>query len=236
MRITTWNCHHGALDERCTLLGTLVPDICILQECYRPSVFDDRQLWLGAPESPNAKGIGIKVSGRHQIHAASLVAEVGNSTLPFTIRPTTGPTLHVLAICAEQSPSYVKYIDRALAAYGEFLKVKNAILVGDLNSSPVFDGSGSNRPHSQLVNRLSEEFGLVSAYHCVHTDQPELPTYYHNRKQDKPFHIDYCFIPRDWAKDIRGVTVGGFHDWIAESDHMPVTVDIDRQWSTLDSK
>ncbi len=112
MRITTWNCHHGVLDERCTLLGTLVPDICILQECYRPSVFDDRQLWLGAPESPNAKGIGIKVS----------------------------------------------------------------------------------------------------------------------------FHIDYCFIPRDWAKDIRGVTVGGFHDWIAESDHMPVTVDIDRQWSTLDSK
>ncbi len=106
MRITTWNCHHGVLDERCTLLGTLVPDICILQECYRPSrSFDaDRQLWLGAP-----------------------------------------------------------------------------------------------------ANAVS-------------------------------FHIDYCFIPRDWAKDIRGVTVGGFHDWIAESDHMPVTVDIDRQWSTLDSK
>lgn len=228
MRITTWNCHHGALDERCRLLHTPVSDVCILQECYRPRAVDDRQLWSGDFASPNAKGIGVKVSESHQVQAGPLVADIGTGALPFTIRQTTGPTMHMLAICAEPLPSYAKYTDRALDAYGEFLKGENAILVGDFNSSPIFDPSGSKHPHSQLADRLSEEFGLVSAYHCVHTDQPEMPTYYHNRKQDKPFHIDYCFVPREWAKDIKGVTVGGFRDWIAESDHMPVTVDVDR--------
>ncbi len=156
------------------------------------------------------------------------VADFGNGVLPFTIRQTTEPALHVLAICAEQLPSYVKYIDRALDTYGEFLKVENAILVGDFNSSHVFDASGSNRPHSQLIDRLRKEFGLVSAYHCVHTDQPEMPTYYHNFKRDKPFHIDYCFVPREWVNDLKEVTVGQFEDWIAESDHMPLTVEIVR--------
>lgn len=228
MRISTWNCHHGALDERCRLLRTPMPDICILQECYRPSAVDDSQFWLGDLEAPNAKGIGIKVSDSHQIVAESRVAGLGHGVLPFVIRTTSRQAMHIVAICAEQLPSYVKYIGRTLDAYSQFLKAENAILVGDFNSSHVFDASGNNRPHSLLVDRLSEEFGLVSAYHCVHTDQPEMPTYYHNRKQDKPFHIDYCFVPREWAKDIKGVTVGGFRDWIAESDHMPVTVDVDR--------
>ncbi len=228
MQITTWNCHHGALDERCRLLRTPMPDVCVLQECYRPSAVDDRHFWLGDFEVPNAKGIGIKVSEGDQIVAETRVAGLGNGVLPFMFRTTSGQTMRVVAICAEQLPSYVKYIGRALDAYSEFLKAENAIFVGDFNSSPVFDPTGSNRSHSQLVDRLREEFGLVSAYHCVNTDQPELPTYYHNRKQDKPFHIDYCFVPREWAKDIKDVTVGSFHDWIAESDHMPLTVDIDR--------
>ncbi len=65
---------------------------------------------VGSPRIAERKGDWHQGIERHQIHAASLVAEVGNGTLPFTIRPTTGPTLHVLAICAEQSPSYVKYM------------------------------------------------------------------------------------------------------------------------------
>ena len=225
MLISTWNCHHGALDERCRLLRTPMPDICILQECYRPSAVDDSQFWLGDLESPHAKGIGIKVSEGHQIHAEALTADFGNGAFPCTIRRTTGASIHILAICAEKLPSYVKYIDRALDAYGEFLKFENAILVGDFNSSPELDTSISSRPHAQLVARLSEEFGLVSAYH-FHTKQAEWPTYYHNFKRDKPFHIDYCFLSREWAKGIKNVTVGLFEDWIAESDHMPLTVEL----------
>lgn len=139
MRISTWNCHHGALDERCQLLHTLSSDVCILQECYRPSALDDSQLWLGDLDSPKAKGIGIKVSERHRIYAESRVADFGNGVLPCTIRQSTRTTMHILAICAEELPSYVKYIDRALDTYEEFLKVENAILVGDFNSSSEFD-------------------------------------------------------------------------------------------------
>jgi hypothetical protein len=53
------------------------------------------------------------------------------------------------------------------------------------------------------------------------------PTYYHLWNKHSSFHIDYCFVPSSWAKQIAQVDVGGFDDWKGLSDHRPLVVDID---------
>jgi endonuclease/exonuclease/phosphatase family metal-dependent hydrolase len=47
--------------------------------------------------------------------------------------------------------------------------------------------------------------------------------YYFYRHQDKPFHIDYVFVPRGWR--LKSVEVGAFQEWGQLSDHVPVVVD-----------
>lgn len=73
---------------------------------------------------------------------------------------------------------------------------------------------------------LRKEFGLVSAYHLRHGVEPGSephPTFYMNGKPDRPFHIDYCFIPERWAEKVKSVEVGSYSEW-TDSDHRPVTV------------
>jgi hypothetical protein len=53
------------------------------------------------------------------------------------------------------------------------------------------------------------------------------PTHFHLGKRDRPFHLDDCFVPADWASRITSVRVGGFSDWCAMSDYVPLVVDMD---------
>ena len=75
------------------------------------------------------------------------------------------------------------------------------------------------------VSRRLHSEGLVSAYHG---DRPlgreSDPTHYFQWRQDRPFHLDYCFVPRSWLLD--RVHVGNYADWASLSDHRPVVVDV----------
>jgi len=54
-------------------------------------------------------------------------------------------------------------------------------------------------------------------------------------RRDRPFHIDFVFLPYALLEHVTAVRVGGYDDWIAptatgwrHSDHAPVIVDFDR--------
>jgi hypothetical protein len=51
-------------------------------------------------------------------------------------------------------------------------------------------------------------------------------TLYMFRHEDKPYHIDYIFIPREWTVRLRTVEIGGYEHWSKLSDHCPVIVEI----------
>ena len=53
-----------------------------------------------------------------------------------------------------------------------------------------------------------------------------LPEYRPVRYWLAPFHLDYCFVPEAWVDRLTGVEVGSFAAW-PQSDHRPLTVDID---------
>ncbi|MCB0061878.1 MAG: hypothetical protein KDE19_07180, partial [Caldilineaceae bacterium] len=54
----------------------------------------------------------------------------------------------------------------------------------------------------------------------------EQQTYYHQRSPQKGYHLDYCFLPRQWFTQQADVTVGPFAPWGSLSDHTPLSVDL----------
>ena len=71
--------------------------------------------------------------------------------------------------------------------------------------------------------------GLVSAYHEFFGEaqgRETRPTCYLLWKKARPYHLDYCFVPKAWARRIRRVEVGSYEDWARHSDHRPLVVEL----------
>jgi endonuclease/exonuclease/phosphatase family metal-dependent hydrolase len=109
------------------------------------------------------------------------------------------------------------------------MQAQPTVLLGDFNSNTIWDAEHpSDRSHSALVRYL-EGLGLVSAYHSRYEEvqgRESRPTFFLYRHLQRPYHIDYCFLPATWLHRVSDVTVGGHAAWSAKSDHMPLTVDI----------
>jgi endonuclease/exonuclease/phosphatase family metal-dependent hydrolase len=100
------------------------------------------------------------------------------------------------------------------------------IVLGDFNSTPLVESQ--RRTSRAMLRRLQDEFGLVSAYHShlgiLHGQEPH-PTFFMNRRENRPFHIDYCFVPEAWVGRINAVEVGRFSEW-PDSDHRPLLIEL----------
>ena len=102
-------------------------------------------------------------------------------------------------------------------------------MLGDFNANTIWDKiHPSHLNHSSVVKRLADR-GIVSAYHQVKGEpqgKESEPTFYLHHDASKPFHIDYCFLPKAWAERISLVEVGTFQKWEGHSDHRPLLVEI----------
>lgn len=90
-----------------------------------------------------------------------------------------------------------------------------------------FNASSRNAHHLTNVAMLSSR-SIVSAYHAFHgiehTEPWEHATSYHLWNKDRPYHMDYVFVPIEWT--LQAVEVGSFDDYAAMklSDHVPIIV------------
>ncbi len=112
-----------------------------------------------------------------------------------------------------------------LVRHADWIRHRPTVMLGDFNANESFNSK--NWP--QLIE-LTDAVGVVSAYHYFFNEAPgkeKQPTHFHQGKRDQPFHLDYCFVPSDWASRITSVHVGGFSEWCAISDHVPLVVDVD---------
>jgi exodeoxyribonuclease-3 len=168
-----------------------------------------RQDWpLRAPAQPAQKWI--------------VPIEVGAPT-PFTLL-----AVWACRIGSKNVDNYVGQIYYALTSHPEWFDGHPVVLAGDLNSNTIWDSRHKVINHSTVVKILADR-GLVSGYHGyfgeTHGEEAR-PTIYFRHHEDKPYHIDYIFIPREWASRLRTVEVGGFETWSKLSDHCPVVVEV----------
>jgi hypothetical protein len=221
MRIVTWNCERGPADVKLSALERLEFDVAVLQEI--PVNPPQPVLWCGGTDR-----VGIGVIARPPFHARPLPALSEDELYAFPVRISGPVEFNLLAVWTQKKPSYVGAMLTALDVYRDFIDGDVSVVAGDFNSNSVWDKKRSADNHSRVVSKLAES-SLCSAYHSFY-DLPHgeetHPTLYWRRRQEDPFHIDYCFVPMSWQERILQVTVGGYSDWREYSDHSPLSIAI----------
>lgn len=226
LRLVTWNCCRGAYLRKVPLLDALSPDIAVIQECARPTVESETCLWFG--DNPR-QGLAIQAMPPYRLERLPILRRVPKYVVPVAV---SGPVAFtVLAVWAkgQQDYPYVEAVFKAAQMYRRLIKAAPTVLLGDLNSNVFWDASHPReRNHTALVALLAR-LGLVSAYHAFHGEaqgQESRPTYYFQWKRERPYHIDYCFLPKAWAQSVHRVEIGEYEAWRPHSDHRPLLVEI----------
>lgn len=146
----------------------------------------------------------------------------------------TGPISFTAIGIWSQGPAYVDDVIRTLRTHADLLRAAPSVVMGDFNSGTRMSGERRTSPgHTQIVDAF-EQLGLVSAYHAFYRVQhgdEEHPTYYHQFKAHQPWHIDFCFVPKDWVARLVSVRIVDDQHQAARSDHRPVLVEIGFQGS-----
>lgn len=242
MRIVVWNCAM-ALHAKLDAIAALEPDIAIISECAEPSIVRRKSksempsslVWVGDNQH---KGLAVFAFDRWSVelddsHEPSrrILAPVRISG-PFRFRLLAAWSFNRRQDLDTQrrGPLQAAVEDRSL-----FLSQSGPLVVaGDFNDNAVFQQSWCTNPRGWILGALLENIGLTSAYHehlgCEYGQEPDPTLYWRNRTADGPrYHIDYCYVPREWAGAIRNVEVGRFDNWVANglSDHVPLIVDLD---------
>jgi hypothetical protein len=226
VRLLTWNCCRGRLAVKGPPVQALSPDLVVLQECARPQAGETGWLWFG--DNPR-QGIGVWAAPGYRLRPLPPRPGVPRYTVPLKV---TRPRPFLLfAVWAHKDPAYpyVRAVIRAVEIYRDLIASQPTVILGDFNSNAQWNRAREDaRDHAYLV-RLLTELGLVSTYHRFHGEEhgaESRPTLYLLRSETRPYHVDYCFIPKAWGKRLTEVRVGSYADWRHLSDHRPLVVDI----------
>lgn len=228
MHLVTWNSCRGAYAKKAPLLDVLAPDIAVIQECSSPAVESQTCLWFG--DNPR-QGIAIRATPPYRLRRLPTLEGVPKFVVPISVEGPVEFTILAVWSKGNQTYNYVEAVAKAVDMYRTLIARSPTVLMGDLNSNVIWDATHRRElNHSALVTLLGT-LGLVSAYHAFYQERPgheSRPTYYFHWKEERPYHIDYCFIPEKWMKDVRRVEIGSYEEWKQHSDHRPLLVDVFR--------
>ncbi len=202
MRIVTWN-SGMALAPKAPSLMSLKPDIAVIQECSKKSVdvlshHGLSGLWFGSNLN---KGVAVFCSKEWTLQSADEL--FGKWVIPVQVRGTVDFNLLAIWACpvgTKRADNYIGQVFRCLEEQSGWFRNAPVVVAGDFNSNSQWDENRPGRNHTEVV-RLFGGHGLISAYHTHHGEKQgaeSRPTYYFYRHQDKPFHIDYVFVPKRW--------------------------------------
>jgi len=225
MRIVAWNCCRGPFEKKLAALEQLAPDVAIISEALEPAKETPQLRWF--PSNASRLGIQVRVFNGHRLKRLKLAADLPNCVVP--LRVCGGPVdFNLLAVWTWPAPSYTHAFLNGLVAYARLLGRGPTVVAGDFNGSPAFDKPTARMKWwSQGFGRLHDA-GLVSAYHSFHDvayGREPHPTHHFLRKPERPFHIDFCFVPTAWAEAGLSVHLPAAPEWRALSDHFPLVVD-----------
>lgn len=210
------------MDRSVRRLGPLHADLVALQECRRPDGESKSIIWRGI--DPN-QGVAV-VSKQASLQLAPVKIPCLHPTVVPVVVHARQPFLFV---GVWTHPPYDKVAWEAMSSCArEADKLKlSMVAAGDFNISPRV--KGTRKTALKFLERMRDELGLVSAYRHRSDKSPgeeTCATYYHQWDESKPFHIDYCFVPKSWCDRLIGVTVEPFKAF-RQSDHRPLTVEIE---------
>lgn len=236
MRLITWNCQ-GAFRKKADFILPLKPDILVVQECEHPDKLRISQksnkpndfYWHG--DSVN-KGLGIFSYSDFKFELLRDYDPTFRYILPLRVTGSSR-VFTLLAIWAmdnkeNHAARYIGQIWLAINHYKDILG-SSTILIGDFNSNKIWDYKERIGSHSDVVNNLADK-DIHSIYHKhfgLEQGKEKHPTFFLQKNESKPYHIDYCFISGDLIDKVTAVEIGPFENWKAHSDHSPLSIEFD---------
>jgi hypothetical protein len=247
MRIVVWNCKMG-LSRKRQHLYDLRPDVAVIPECSRNCLklclkdgFEGR--WFG--DNP-LKGLGVLVA--KPLHIRRAQKPRSRWVVPLSITSITKSisgsiadgacdfllvAVWTMPVQGSHVSSYIGQLYQAVVNNPQWFARKPCVVCGDFNSNTFWDHvrrktTEKTGNHSTVVSLL-EKHRLASAYHHFFSEsqgQETQPTYYFWHHKDRPYHIDYIFLPQQWARQLKSVEVGTHAAWCKLSDHVPLCVNV----------
>lgn len=220
MKIATWNVLSGTSAENAKRLEDV--DIIAFQETSQTE--NNRTCYWTSDEGRKNKGVSIW-SQKYPFSTVQPLASCSPG-LAASFENTQLGDIQILNLWAKPEPDYYDDLMSSLSTYETFIHQAPTIILGDFNISPRL--SGKKRKFEKLISVLEDKFGLCSAYHHYFDEEfgdENRPTLYHLKKQDRPFHIDFVFIPKAMIHRTELVTVPSFEQF-SSSDHRPVIVSL----------
>ncbi|SDE94555.1 endonuclease/exonuclease/phosphatase family protein [Terriglobus roseus] len=222
MRIMTWNCCWRLADKIQAIFAEK-PDIAVIQECSKQDLElvsnDYKSLWLGGDLK---HGLGMIYHNDYSVQSVK-----NSDLLSFAAVELLGPRAFTLIAawnCKEGGSSYPEHLHLFLDQHAEWFNARPVVFAGDLNSQAGASFDKGRRRHIDFVERMSQ-LGLTD---CPEKNQSATfeQTYRHQWSSSSVFHLDYIFIPEDWAPKVSSVTVGASTHWSRLSDHSPIILTI----------
>lgn len=230
-----------AVHRKFDALSDLHPHVAIIPECANVETLSRKarrhlpdMVWIGEQAD---KGLGIFGFGDYAVELLSAYDPRLEWIAPVKV---TGPHSFLLlgAWCKRNARSPTRpwrsyrQVLAALELYGELIRAGPTVVAGDFNTNATWDKPGRSNNFAATVD-AAEAAGLLSAYHAFNAAEygaeREKTLYWRDRTERGPrFHVDFCFIPREWIPHVTSVTVGDFARWVGPglSDHVPLVVEV----------
>lgn len=233
MRFVSWNCCEG-FERDLAHLRQLGCDVAVLAEVPRaaptPTILDPNVDWHWSGEYER-KGLALAGFGT-TLSPLELPSDAGT----FCVAADTGFDVRVLGIwsCPRKGSTYGNEVHSTIRAHADWLQSRPALVAGDFNLQP----GGLEDAKTGILRTIFDDLGdlgYTSVYHHITGEEfgtETTPTYFHRRKQDDAFHIDFCFAHHSLLPRITSFRVGSFDDYVARthvnglSDHVPLILDL----------
>jgi exonuclease III len=244
MRVITWNCG-GALRKKIDLLKPFNADLLIIQEAENPELstkayreWAGDYLWIGTNKN---KGIGV--FSKHPLKALDWNADFSipgithskarwktsdlEAFLPFECNGQVYLAVWTKSGGSDAAFSYIGQFWKYLQLHKNEIQQHNCIVLGDFNSNVKWDKPDAWWRHSEVVDELDQlNFGSLYHHQLNEAQGNETePTFFHQYNLNKPYHIDYVFMPNHLLS-ISKLAIGNTEETLQFSDHRPLIIDL----------
>jgi len=235
LRIVSWNVNLS-LKAKWSAIIALHPDLAILPEVSRADLEflvpqTAHRDWIGDNER---KGLGVATFGDYTLSRDASFDPKYQFFLPTLVAgPTPMGLLGVWALNHRNRTELAGQRDATLQAityYRPFLeRCAETIVAGDFNHNVIWDRPTRTAANFSRVLAALSELSLESAYHHVNAElqgQESRPTLNWQRNVSKPYHVDYCFVPRSWLDAELQLQVVQPAPGRMLSDHLALILDV----------
>jgi exonuclease III len=241
MRIVTYNFLRAGSVKRCghwsRVIRNLKADLVLAQECRPPQSspgerFRHEEHDAFAWQSAGSRGWGTGLFARSASLSPIAIPGYDGWVVGGEIRNAwwSQRRLIVFSIHGPNGErGYIHTMHHILDRIASLRGRADLVLGGDFNVAvgyrPPHDRIRFLRGERDILDRLANEFDLVSCWQSANPDRPLAQTLRWMGNPRAPYHCDGIFVPRSWLPRLESCRVVHGSRWKQLSDHNPVVAD-----------